>query len=206
MTDYKNLTKLQIDGLKEVGNIGAGHAATALSQVIDRTIMIKVSSVDIIPLQDISRVVKMPEAKVVCVSLQVLGDIIGGILLLFDWDNALALADILKGEKPGISKILTERDESALKEAGSILSAAYLKAIGGLLKFTLIPSLPGLDIERLDKILEGVFKQLAKRAEIAFCIQTQFVEKDNNIMGNFLLIPEINGLEKILQAMGIENQ
>jgi chemotaxis protein CheC len=205
MIDYRNLTKLQIDGLREVGNIGAGHAATALSQVIESTIMIKVSSVDIIPLQNIHRIVKTREAKVVCVSLQVLGDIIGGILLLFDWSNALALADILKAEKPGISKILTERDESALKEAGSILSAAYLKAIGKFLNFTLIPSLPSLEIECLYRILEGVFKQLTKRAEIAFCIQTQFVEEDSNITGNFLLIPEINGLEKILKAMGIEN-
>jgi chemotaxis protein CheC len=201
MMDYAKLSNLQLDAIKEVGNIGAAHAATALSQIINRTIMINVSHFEIVAFNDISRTVGGKDAQAVVVELRVFGDMTGGILLALTRKNALCFADVLKGNNPGTIVILDETDESALKEAGSILAAAYLKAMGSFLKFSLIHSVPRLFCDKMGKILEQVFQELSRRAEITFCIETEFVESTRKISGHFLLIPDVKSLEIMLKAL-----
>ena len=144
MIDYNKLSGLQMDALKEVGNIGAAHAATALSQITGQTIMIAVSRVNIVPLKGISRILKGPEEKVVAVYSKVLGDVVGGIVLVLRHRDALSLADFLQKKTPGTTKYLSEVENSALKESGAILSSSYLRAIGGFIKMSLISVPPNL--------------------------------------------------------------
>lgn len=199
--DYTKLSNLQLDAIKEVGNIGAAHAATALSQIINRTIMINVSRFEIVAFEDISRTVGGKDSQAVVVELRVFGDVTGGILFALTRNNALYFADVLKGSSPGTTIILDETDESALKEAGSILAAAYLKAMGSFLKFSLIHSVPRLFCDKMGKILEQVFQELSRRAEVVFCIETEFVESNHKIGGHFLLIPDVKSLEIMLKAL-----
>lgn len=201
--DYNKLNNIQLDALKEVGNIGAAHAATALSQIIEQKIMISVSKVNIVPIRDIALVVGGDEKKAVTVGMKVLGDIFGGIILILAEKNALYLADILKNNSPGASREFSEMDISGLKEAGSILSNAYLTAIGEMIKMSLIPSVPELSLGKAGEILNHAFSELSRRSEIAFCIETEFIESSNMVKGHFLLIPEVKSLENILIALGL---
>jgi len=203
MINYNQLSTIQLDALKEVGNIGAAHAATALSQIINKTIMISVSRIDIIPIAQISQVVGGPETETAVVQMRILGDVVGAILLVLKQEDALSFADTLKGQVAGTSVELKELEQSALKEAGSILAASYLKAIGGFLKFSLIPSTPNLKLNKMGKIVEEILAELAKRVEVAFCIETEFKESVSSINGHFLLIPEVKSLEAILKALGL---
>lgn len=203
MIDYHNLSSMQLDALREVSNVGAAHAATALSQIINKTIMINVSRIEVIAFLDISKVVGGPEVETVVAQMRILGDIKGGILLALTKTDALSFANILKGRDSGVTLYLAELEQSALKEAGSILAAAYLKAIGDMLKMSLIPTTPNLSCDKMGTILNNVFSELSKRSEIAFCIETEFVESSNKIKGHFLLIPEAKSLELILKALGV---
>jgi chemotaxis protein CheC len=192
-----------MDALREVGNIGAGHAATALSQIIGQTILIAVSKVKIVPLKGISQILEGPKERVVAVYLKVLGDVVGGIVLLLRHRDALSLTDFLQKKAAGTTKYLSEIENSALKESGTILSSSYLRAIGGFIKMSLIPAAPNLTMGETEIILNSIFSELSRRSEIAFCIETEFIESNHKINGHFLLIPEINSLELILKALGL---
>lgn len=200
MVDYKKLTKLQLDIFKEAASIGASYAATALSQIVRQTIMIKV------PRFSIVEVKRFPETfgeakRVVCISLRVLGDVMGGILLILTWDRSLALANMIRGEGSGTTKVLNDLDQSALKECGSIVTASYLRAMGQFMDISLVHSVPRLAVGNLGDVMKDVFKELSRRAKIAFCIDTEFAELNNKITGHFVLIPEAEGLEVMLSRL-----
>lgn len=203
MIDYNQLSNLQMDALREVGNVGAAHAATALSQITGQTIMIAVSKVKVMPIEEISRILAGPKEKVVVVHLKILGDVTGGIALLLPWQNALSLADFLQKKAQGASKFLSETETSCLKEIGTILSSSYLRAIGGFIQRSLIPATPALSTGEIETTLSRIFSELSRRSKIAFCVETEFIESGHKIKGHFLLIPEINSLGLILKALGV---
>ena len=206
MIDYNKLSGMQLDALKEVGNIGAAHAATALSQIIDKTVSINVSRIEVIPVSDISKVMGGPTVESVVARMYIFGNIKGGILLALTKKDALFFTDLLKGAGHGTTAFLDEIGQSALKEAGSILAASYLKAISDFLKLSLIPSAPVLMFGEIKEILDKALSELTKRSEIAFCIETEFLESGSSVNGHFLLIPEIGSLEVILKALGVSDK
>lgn len=209
MIDYNKLSSLQLDALKEVANIGAAHAATALSQIISKTVMISVSQFEIIPVLDIFKVMGGKETEIAVVYMRILGDVNGGILLCFKKEDALFfLNDIFKLGCPGTAvqlDNLNEMKQSALKELGGILTFSYLSAMGKFLELSLIPSVPDLACGEAGGVLEKILLEISKRFEVAFCIETEFIESTNKIKGFFLLIPEAPSLMLILKALGFAN-
>lgn len=203
MIDYSKLTGMQLDALKEVGNIGAAHAATALSQIVGKTIMINVSRIEVMSVSDIVKVVGGPIVESVVARMYIFGDIKGGILLAMTKKDGLFFVDLLKGADRGATAFLNETDQTVLKEAGNILAASYLKAIGDFLNFSLVPSVPILLFGSIRGITDKVLSELTKRSEIAFCIETEFLESGSSVNGHFLLIPEVGSLEAILKALGV---
>lgn len=199
---FEKLTTLELDALKEVGNIGAAHAATALGQIVNKKISIGVSTIEILPVDQVSGLVGGVDSDVVVIQLRVLGDIVGGILLALKREDALALVDMLKDRPTGTTKMMDEIDRSALKESGSILSASYLLAIGKFLKLSLIPSVPNYLDGVMGEIVKETLQKLMKISPVAFCIETEFVESARKINGHFLLLPDVNSLELILKALG----
>src|SRR5438128_2109597 len=82
MEDVRDLKELQIDALREVANIGAGHAATALSQLTNRKIMISVPQINIVRLEEVPDLLGNPQDVVAAVLMHMLGDLTGRTLLL----------------------------------------------------------------------------------------------------------------------------
>src|ERR1041384_3642499 len=132
MENIRELKALQLDALREVANIGAGHAATALSQMIGQTIMISVPRITVARLEDVPPHVSDPEEPVAAVLMHMLGDLTGRTMLVFPKNTALKLSERLL-RRPlrdeGDDGDFTEMEQSAIKEAGNILSSAYMNAL-----------------------------------------------------------------------------
>ena len=203
MDDIRKLKALQLDALREVANIGAGHAATALSQMTGQTIMISVPRINIAPLEDIPNQVGSEEEPVAAVLMKMLGDLTGLALLVFTQPTALRVAGLMM-KKDNVTE-LDEIGQSALKEAGNILSAAYLNALSEFMGMILLPSPPSLAIDLSDAVMSATFLEVAQGADFVFCVETEFQLKESNesLRGFFLLLPDLGSLTAILRAIRV---
>jgi len=199
----KELSDIQVSALQEMGNIGAGHAAIALSQLIERKIMMAVTKVKLLGLEEFINLVGK-DNLVAGIHLKVLVEIQAGIILVFLKDGALSLADVLMKQKIGTTKILGEIEQSALRETGSILSAAYLNALSELVNITLIPSVPKIVIDKAEAVLTSIFGQLLKEENILLAIETEFIESSTRIKGYFLFIPGDKGMQALFKGLGVK--
>ena len=203
MDDIRKLKALQLDALREVANIGAGHAATALSQMTGQTIMISVPRINIAPLEDIPNQVATDEEPVAGVLMKILGDLTGLALLVFPQPTALRVAGLMM--KRDAVRTLGDLEQSALREAGNILSAAYLNALSEFMGMILLPSPPSLAIDMSDAVMSSTFVEMAHGAEYVFCVETEFHLKELNeaLRGFFLLMPDVASLTAMLRAIRV---
>ncbi|HEV8409673.1 MAG TPA: chemotaxis protein CheC [Gemmatimonadaceae bacterium] len=203
MDDIRKLKALQLDALREVANIGAGHAATALSQMTGQTIMISVPQINIAPLEEIPNQVGAEEEPVAAVLMKILGDLTGLALLVFTQPTALRVAGLMM-KKENVQE-LDQIGQSALCEAGNILSAAYLNALSEFMGMILLPSPPSLAIDLSDAVMSATFLEVAQGSDFVFCVETEFQLKELNesLRGFFLLLPDLGSLTAILRAIRV---
>jgi chemotaxis protein CheC len=200
----QNLTELQIDALKEVGNIGAGHAATALSQLIKKKIMISVPEVKVIETRQVETLLGDPNTLVAGIIMNVLGDISSKILLLLTRESALSLVDMLMQKPAGSTKVLTEVGNSAIKETGNILAGAYMNSLNEFLGLMLLPSVPNLVFDIASAVLSSISDGFDGMSSHILSIETQFSEANENaIKGYLLLIPDTPSVKVLLQAIKV---
>lgn len=200
--DVRALSGAQLDALREVANIGAGHAATALSQITGQRIMISVPTLMITPLDDVPNHVAEPEEPVAAVLMRMEGDLDGYTLLMFPHPIALRLAGIMMGRE--VSS-LGAIEESAIKEAANILSAAYLNALADFMRMTLLPSPPSLAVDMSDAVLHSTYLEAVQGATYVFCVESEFLleEQAERLRGFFLLLPDMPSLHTILRAIQV---
>lgn len=198
------LSMLQLDALREIGNVGAGNSATALSQIINRKIDMTVPKIAIMPLGDVPDVVGGPDAMVAGVYLRVFGPAPSSILFLLPRDSAFYLVDMLMGREQGHTTSLNSMDESALMEIGNILSGAYLNALSHFTSLTLLPSIPALAMDMAGAILSVILIQLGQMGDHALVIETEFTTENDGVKGHFFLIPDPGSLSIILAAIGVK--
>ena len=147
MEDVRDLKELQIDALREVANIGAGHAATALSQLTNRRIMISVPQINIVRLEEVPDLLGNPQDVVAAVLMHMLGDLTGRTLLLFPEAVGRRVCDMLLRRPVGTTAVFDALEQSCLKEAGNILAGAYLNALSDFMGMLLLPSVPSLVVD-----------------------------------------------------------
>ncbi|HMM21584.1 MAG TPA: chemotaxis protein CheC [Selenomonadales bacterium] len=202
--EVTKLSSLQLDALREIGNVGAGNAATALSQIINKKIDMTVPQVAILPLGEVPDVVGGPETMVAGVFLRVFGPAPSSILFLLPRESAMYLVDMLMGRDRGVTQALDAMDESALLEIGNILAGAYLNALSYFTKFTLLPSIPALAMDMAGAILSVILIQLGALGDHALVIETEFSTEGDGVKGHFFLIPDPGSLSTILAAIGVK--
>jgi chemotaxis protein CheC len=204
--DLHSLKIEQLDALREVANIGAGHAATALSTMTGQSIMINVPTITIARLDEVpAAVVDDAEESVAVVLMQMLGDLTGRSLLVFPENTACRLSEMMLMRPRGSSAHITPLEESALKEAGNILSGAYLNALADFMQLTLLPSPPLLAVDMASAVLTSAFLQFGDGRDAVFCVESEFTMRDNgeSLRGYYLLLPDIGSLQKILQSINL---
>jgi len=204
MDDIRSLKALQLDALREVANIGAGHAATALSQMIGGTIMISVPTINVSRLEEVPPQISAPEEPVAAVLMHMLGDLTGRTLLVFPKPTAARLAALML-HRPGSSEELGEMEQSAIKEAGNILSSAYMNALSDFMGMMLLPSPPSLAIDMSTAVLTTAYLQFGTDRDYVFCVESEFYMTDveERLRGFFLLLPDPASLQAILRAVRV---
>jgi len=205
MTDLRTLHPLQLDALREVANIGAGHAATALSQMVGETIMISVPTISVSLLEDVPPQVTAPDEPVAAVLMHMLGDLTGRTLLVFPRRTARRLAGMLLRRPTTDSVEFSEMEQSAIKEAGNILSSAYMNALSDFMGMMLLPSPPSLAIDMSSAVLTAAYLQFGGDKDLVFCVESQFLmdNVDEHLRGYFLLLPDTASLHAILKAVRV---
>lgn len=203
MTDLKSLKETHLDALREVANIGAGHAATALSQMTGSKIMISVPQISITSLEEIPNEIDDDEEPIAAVLMHMLGDLTGRTLLVFPRLTAIRLAELMLN-RPGQVGDLGELEQSALKEAGNILSGAYMNALSDFLGLMLLPSPPSLAVDMSSAILTTAYLQFGTDRDTVFAVETQFyMEEEKQLRGFFLLLPDPPSLHAMLRAVRV---
>lgn len=203
MEDVRDLKESQLDAMREVANIGAGHAATALSQMTNRKIMITVPRVNVRPLEEACDTVGAPEDVVAAILMHMMGDLTGRALLLFPEPAAQTLCDFLLRREPGTTSSFGPMEQSGLKEAGNILASAYLNALSDFMGMMLVPSIPSLVIDLSGAILTSAHLNFGHDRDYAFCVETSFRLEgaSESLGGHFLLLPDIASLRSIFDAI-----
>ncbi len=203
MEAIKSLKSLQLDALRETANIGAGHAATALSQMTGSTIMIKVPAINIVQLEAIPSTFGEEEEPVAAVMMHMLGDLSGRTLLVFPKPTVMRLAELMLRRPLGSSTALGEMETSAIKEAGNILSGAYMNALSDFLGMLLLPSPPSLVVDMSSAVLTSAYAQFASDPDCVLCVESEFMLTDvgQSLRGLFLLLPEPASLQVMLRAL-----
>jgi chemotaxis protein CheC len=196
MVEHFDESKLDI--LREICSIGAGHAATALSQLTGRRIDLDVPRVRFESVQSVPEIAGGAETVVDGLYFRILGDARGVILLIFPEESARGVVRlVLSGQEASPEGALSQ---SAMREIGNILASAFLSAIGQLAGLSLIPSVPGYARDMAGSILDLVLIDLARVEDTALVIETLFREAGEDIRGHFFLLPDPRTLSTIIRA------
>jgi chemotaxis protein CheC len=195
------LTDLQKDALKEIGNICAGNAANALSQLLNKTVTIVVPRIIFLPIEEVPAAVGGADKLVAGLVLRVLGDIPSHILFIFSQKDALGLASVMTQKTIANMNVITELERSALKEIGVILANAYLGALSSFVGMGLVPATPELIVDMAGAMVDYILIELSYVSRYALLIESEFCEASNSIKGHFFLIPNPTGFQTILKAV-----
>ena len=206
MDELRNLSARQLDALRVVANIGAGHAATALSQMTGQTIMISVPRLVVSAVNEIPNHIAAREEPVAAVLLRMLGDLTGLTLLVLPRSTALRVAEMMSRKPEGTYTEMGEYEQSAIREAGNILSSAYLNALAEFMGMILLPSPPVLAVDLSDAILTSTYLESSKDTDLVFVVESEFylTELNEQLRGFFFLMPDTASLAQILKAVRLE--
>jgi chemotaxis protein CheC len=195
------LTDFQRDALKELGNIGAGSAASALSQMLGRDISIDVPSIVMVPVEKMAEMISRDARIVAAVYMRIFGDIQARALIIFPQDKVFLLLDMLMRRKLGQTKEFGETEQSAIKEIGNIIISAYLNSISKFIGLNAVPSVPALAVDMVDAIFQTVSAELAEMSSEAMLIENEMTEEVTNLKSKMFIIPDRASMARILEAL-----
>jgi chemotaxis protein CheC len=203
MNGIKTLKPVQLDALREVANIGAGHAATALSSMTGNTIMVTVPRMTVSRLEDVPATFTGPEEPVAAILMQMLGDLSGRTLVMFPRTTSLRLVEVMLSRPLGSLDNLGSLERSAIQEAGNILSGAYMNALSDFMGLMLLPSPPTLQVDMSSAILTTTYLQFGSERDYVLCVESEFCihGTDERLRAYFLLLPDFASLQVILRAV-----
>lgn len=190
------------DVLREIGNIGAGNATTALAQLLQCKVDMKVPQVRLLDFQEVGAAMGGEEQIMAGVYLLVEGDITGSMMFLLEEKAAHCLVAKLMQMEMNTEGEFTEMELSALKEIGNIIVASYLNSLSVLTNMTIVPSVPDLSIDMAGAILSVPAIEFGAIGDEILLIQTQFTD-DMDLDGYFILVPDLESYNKILTAIGM---
>ena len=199
--NLESVSTQYFDVLKELGNIGAGNATTALAQLLQCKVDMKVPQVKLLDFCEIGSTMGGEEQIMAGIYLLVEGDITGSIMFLLEKGSARHLVSKLMGMEL-TSEDFGEMEQSALKEIGNIITGAYLNSLSTLTNLKIYPSVPDLTIDMAGAILSVPAIEFGTLGDKILLIQTQFTD-DYDLDGYFILVPDLESYGKIMKALGL---
>lgn len=193
---------MQLDVMKEIGNIGSGNAATALSMLLQRRIDMSVPKVWLIELEGIADVIGQLESAQAVVYVKVKGEVSGKAIFFFPLESAEIIVENLfySSEQPDLFNC--EIAQSALKEMGNIMVSSFLIALTQLTAIKMQPSVPVLAVDMVGAILDAILLEEGLLEDKVLFIDTQ-ISGIPEIEGKFMFIPDQGSLTRLLGALGV---
>ena len=201
MGELARLTALQLDALKEVANIGAGHAATALSQLLNTTIKMDAPTAEVIRFGDVHK--RVAEGRVFAVlHVYVRGDVPGHLVVLFDHEDALDFVGLFLKRVGGDFQIFDAIVETTLKELANIVASSYLSAVMQLTEANMVPSVPVISYGSMRATFEAIMP-ISSDHDVLF-VESTFLDRGMRICGHLIFVPETGSLQPLLAAFGVD--
>lgn len=198
----EDVNSMYVDVLKEIGNIGAGNATTAIANMLGLRIDMDVPNVQLLEVSKLGSAICDEDETIVGIFLEVQNDIEGSMMFLVKMDSAHYLVNKLMMRDQSYQEPFDEMDLSAMKEIGNIIAGAYLSALSSMTNLAIFPSVPYIAVDMAASILSVPAIQFGQYGDNALLIETQFAA-DVEINGYFILMPEEDSYDKILTSLGI---
>lgn len=209
MSEIQKITSLHLDVLKEIGNIGAAHAATALSSLLSRKIDMRVPKVEMVSFNDMMELAGGAETVVVGIYLRIEGDSEGSMFFILPIEQADRFIRRLIGDDQFSfnDNKLSELGVSAMQELGNILSGSYLSALSDFTGMKIFPTVPGLSVDMFGAIISTGLIEISQVSDQVIVINTSIFEEGfdncNEVHGHFFLLPDPNSFTNIFKALGV---
>ncbi len=200
----EQMDNMQFDVLREIGNIGAGNATTALSQMLSAKVDMKVPKIELLEFQELAELIGGAENIVVGILLTLQDDIDGMMMFLLEKTSAKNIVRMLMGGygENGAEEF-SEMELSAMQEIGNIIAGAYLSSLSTLTNLTITSSVPYMAIDMAGAILSVPAIEFGKISDKALLIQTEFGDEGTEVNGYFILIPTLESYSRILTSLGL---
>lgn len=208
MSFIDKIHPIHLDILKEIGNIGAGHAATALSAILNRKIDMNVPNVRVVSFNEMMEMAGGADHVVASVFLRIEGDATGSMIFILPLPAAEDFIKQMTGDETFSidSPPYSELAVSCLQELGNILSGSYLSSLSDFTKLKLYPSVPSLNIDMVGATISYGLLELSQVSDSAIVIETVLAQDEcfaESINGHFFLLPDPDSFETIFAALGV---
>ncbi|WP_413927352.1 chemotaxis protein CheC [Clostridioides sp. ES-S-0006-03] len=201
--NYSQLDNIHIDALREIGNIGSGNAITALASMINSKIEVLIPMVKILEYNEATNLLGGPENKVVCILLDMKGDINGMFMFLLDESITKLMLNSLFNKDEAFLDEITGIEISAIKEIGNIMASSYVNAIASMLNMNISISVPDMCIDMVGAVLNVPMIRFSDVGDKILFIENKFKNSDNYFISHILMIPEMDSLKDILVRLGL---
>ncbi len=205
----RKITSLHLDVLKEIGNIGAAHAATALSDLLHKKVDMQVPNVSMVSFEEMMEISGGAENVVVGIFLRIEGDVEGSMFCILPIEQAnyfirhLIQEPSFNFSNPPVSEL----GLSAMQEMGNILSGSYLSALSDFTGLKIYPTVPGLSIDMFGAIISIGLIELSQVSDHVIVINTTIFDEENekleSVHGHFFLLPDPDSFATIFNALGV---
>ena len=203
----KNLSQLSdmhIDVLREIGNIGAGNAATSLAGLLNRKIDMKAPVVRIMDIANVDNALGGPETPVVAILVELSGDIRGIMMFIVSQHFTKIMLKSLLNEENVDCMRLTDMERSAISEIGNIMIGSYVSAISELANLKIKISVPAVTSDMVGSLLTVPAAETGAVSDEIIFVEDDFKNSNNSISANMMLVPSLDSVEKLMSGLGID--
>ena len=203
--NYDQLTSLEIDTLREIGSIGTGNAATALSQMLGKEVRITMPEVRIMGYNEAIEWIGGPEAVTAGVLVKMSGDVGGIMLSVQKLELVNFILETMLGQGIGSYEDLAGLEQSALMEIGNIMISAFVTALSGLAGININLTVPAFAVDMQGAILAVPMAEYGGMSDYLMTIGGNFVCNGQEIPSHLLLSPDLRSLEFLLRKLGVSD-
>jgi len=195
---------LQMSAVREMANIGLGHATTALSDLTGRAFNMEIPCVETVAIERVPEMIGSPEDVVVGILMPIEGEVTGHIAFVFPWESAQTIWTYLLGNRPETPGDVDELAASAMLEIGNILNSSFMNALSNMTDLKIHATPPVVSVDLCYSVTSSVVAEAELQEVVALAIETKIYDQsDTATRGYFLCIPTVDGLNLMLQRLGV---
>jgi chemotaxis protein CheC len=203
MKKYDQMSDFEMSVLSEIGNVGAGNAATALSHILADRVNMSVPDLRILDVSKMTTLLGGPENEVVGILVNMDKDVRGMMLFLLERRFVCKLIEVLLDEKINDFSEISDMGRSAIMEIGNILAGSYVNAIATMTNLNIELTTPQIAIDMVGAILSYPAAQFGSMGDKLLLIEEDFISSEDTIRSHLLIMPELDSLQTMLESLGV---